>query len=234
MSLLLVACAFPLLSFALPSSHTHSLHHRYPSPLRPRIMTYYADWAPPQAIDYSLFDTILFAFALPDQDYQLRWDSDQAPSLLESVVPAAHAAATKVSLSIGGWTGSRPVPSSLTLLTPHPIYQVLFRRGRDPTEQGTLCQQHPRDLQAVRSRRHRHRLGVPRSSRTTGKQRERHRFTQHAPVLQTPSAEAPSRCHDIRCRTRLHLCRSRRSTNEGRIRFLPVCRLDHPHELRRL
>ncbi|KAI9574703.1 glycoside hydrolase family 18 protein [Boletus coccyginus] len=73
-------------------------------------MTYYPDWAPPNSIDYSLFDNIIFAFALPDQNYQLRWDSDQAPSLLASIVPAAHAAASKVSLSIGGWTGSRPVP----------------------------------------------------------------------------------------------------------------------------
>jgi len=229
MSLLVACTVLPLLSSALPSSHTHSLLHR--SPLRPRIMTYYPDWAPPDSIDYSLFDTVIFAFALPDQNYQLRWDSDQAPSLLAGIVPAAHAAASKVSLSIGGWTGSRPVPSSRANLVPHSVYQVLFKRSRNPTEQGNLCQQHPRHLQAIRSRWHRHRLGVPRSSRTTGKRRERNRFIQYAPVLQSPSTEASSRCDDIRCRTRLPFCRSGRSPNEGRLRFLPVCRLDHPHEL---
>lgn len=114
---LVVAAFLPFFSLALPSSHIHSFNHR--SPLRPRILTYYPDWAPPKSIDYSLFDAVIFAFALPDQNYQLRWDTDQAPALLANIVPAAHANSTKVMLSVGGWTGSRPVPSSLTYITPH-------------------------------------------------------------------------------------------------------------------
>ncbi|KAH0839900.1 glycoside hydrolase family 18 protein [Lanmaoa asiatica] len=90
-------------------------------------MTYYADWAPPKSIDYSLFDTVIFAFALPDQDFQLSWDTDQAPTLLANIVPAAHAASTKVMLSIGGWTGSRLVSSSLANLIPSHVYQILFK-----------------------------------------------------------------------------------------------------------
>ncbi|KAG8218613.1 glycoside hydrolase family 18 protein [Butyriboletus roseoflavus] len=115
--LLVAAAVFPLLSFALPSSHSHSLHHRAPRP--PRIMSYYPDWAPPEHIDYSLFDVVIFAFALPDQHFQLSWDNDQAPVMLTNLVSVAHAASAKISLSIGGWTGSRPVPSPLTNLTPH-------------------------------------------------------------------------------------------------------------------
>lgn len=146
---LLAFTVLPLLSFALPSSPTHSLHHRA-SP-RPRIMTYYADWAPPKSIDYQLFDVVIFAFALPDKNYQLTWDTEQAPSLLETIVPTAHAYSTDVVLSIGGWTGSRPVPSLLTNFTPSHLHQVLFKRSRNPTEQGHLCQQHPRHLQALQS-----------------------------------------------------------------------------------
>lgn len=84
-------------------------------------MTYYADWAPPKSIDYSLFDTIIFAFALPDQNYQLTWDTDQAPALLANLVPAAHATSTKVMLSIGGWTGSKRVSSFLVIITSSPL-----------------------------------------------------------------------------------------------------------------
>lgn len=227
--LLLAAALFPFLSNALPSFHSHSFHHR--SPHRPRIMTYYADWAAPKSIDYSLFDIIIFAFALPDQNYQLGWDTDQAPALLANIVPAAHAASTQVMLSIGGWTGSKLVPFSLCNVFPSPLYQILFERSRNRTEQGHICQQHPQYLPALRSRRHRHRLGVPWSNGTTRKHRKRHRFPSYAPVLQGPSTEAPSGCYDIRCRSRLHLCRPRRSTDGGRIRFLPLCRLDHHHEL---
>ena len=82
-------------------------------------MTYYADWAPPKSFNCSLFDIIIFAFALPDQNFQLSWDSEQAPALLANLVPVAHAASSFVMLSIGGWTGSRPVPSFLATLTPH-------------------------------------------------------------------------------------------------------------------
>ncbi|KIJ70078.1 glycoside hydrolase family 18 protein [Hydnomerulius pinastri MD-312] len=70
-------------------------------------MTYIADWAPPTSIDYSKFDMVIFAFALPDENGDLAWDTDTAPSMLQQVVPAAHAQSKKVSLSVGGWTGSK-------------------------------------------------------------------------------------------------------------------------------
>ncbi|KAF9226582.1 glycoside hydrolase family 18 protein [Gyrodon lividus] len=80
----------------------------------PLLMTYYADWAPPNSIDYSLFHTIIFAFALPDSNFALAWDTDTAPGLLRNLVPAAHAASTNVMLSIGGWTGSKYFSSAVS------------------------------------------------------------------------------------------------------------------------
>lgn len=117
MSLLVAAALFPLLALALPSPRS------FPSlsaPAQPRIMTYYADWAPPQSFDCSLFDVIIFAFALPDKNFQLAWDSEQAPDLLARLVPVAHGNLTSVSLSIGGWTGSKPVSFLPVILIPHP------------------------------------------------------------------------------------------------------------------
>ncbi|KAI0650353.1 glycoside hydrolase [Trametes meyenii] len=75
-------------------------------------MAYYPDWAgdafPPEKIDFSRFDWIDFAFAVPDAQFNLTWDgSDDAPELLRRLVSRAHAAGKKVKLSVGGWTGSR-------------------------------------------------------------------------------------------------------------------------------
>jgi GH18 family chitinase len=78
----------------------------------PLVMAYYPDWAasefPPESIDFTRFDWIDFAFALPDDNCGLTWDDPQeAPSLLTRLVNAAHAHGKKVKLSVGGWTGSR-------------------------------------------------------------------------------------------------------------------------------
>ncbi|OAX44534.1 glycoside hydrolase [Rhizopogon vinicolor AM-OR11-026] len=71
-------------------------------------MTYYVDWAPRANIDFSQFDYIDFAFALPDEHFALEWDVPNAAELLRQLVTDAHASGrTKVKLSIGGWTGSR-------------------------------------------------------------------------------------------------------------------------------
>ncbi|KAI0677163.1 glycoside hydrolase [Trametes maxima] len=75
-------------------------------------MAYYPDWAadafPPEKIDFSRFDWIDFAFAVPGPDFNLTWDgSDDAPDLLHRLVARAHAAGKSVKLSVGGWTGSR-------------------------------------------------------------------------------------------------------------------------------
>ncbi|KAG2042312.1 glycoside hydrolase family 18 protein [Suillus americanus] len=57
-------------------------------------------------MDFALFDCIDFAFALPDAEFKLVFDSPDASTLLHNLVTDAHAAATLVKLSIGGWTGS--------------------------------------------------------------------------------------------------------------------------------
>ncbi|KAG1866495.1 glycoside hydrolase family 18 protein [Suillus subalutaceus] len=69
-------------------------------------MTYFVDWAPPTNMNFALFDCIDFAFALPNAEFKLVFDSPDAPTLLRKLVTDAHAAAKLVKLSIGGWTGS--------------------------------------------------------------------------------------------------------------------------------
>jgi chitinase len=80
---------------------------------RPLVMAYFPDWAgpncSPEKINFPLFDWIDFAFALPDENFGLIWDSGEAPMLLDRLVHSAHAAGTKIKLSIGGWTGSKYV-----------------------------------------------------------------------------------------------------------------------------
>jgi len=73
-------------------------------------MAYYVDWAPRTNLDLSPFDYIDFAFALPDENFRLAWDTPDAADLLCKLVEKAHAnleMPTGVKLSIGGWTGSR-------------------------------------------------------------------------------------------------------------------------------
>ncbi|PIL37075.1 hypothetical protein GSI_00767 [Ganoderma sinense ZZ0214-1] len=84
----------------------------------PLVMGYYPDWAessyPPENIDFSRFDWIDFAFAVPDQNMVLNWDgSDDAPNLLMRLVSRAHASGKHVKLSVGGWTGSKYFSSSV-------------------------------------------------------------------------------------------------------------------------
>ncbi|KAG1752670.1 glycoside hydrolase family 18 protein [Suillus paluster] len=69
-------------------------------------MGYYVDWAP-RDVNFPLFDFIDFAFALPDQNYALAWDTPDAAEQLEQLVKKAHPAGSRVKLSIGGWTGSQ-------------------------------------------------------------------------------------------------------------------------------
>ncbi|KAG1815525.1 glycoside hydrolase family 18 protein [Suillus subaureus] len=67
-------------------------------------------------MNFALFDCIDFAFAFPDAEFKLIFDSSDAPTLLRNLVTAAHAAGTLVKLSIGGWTGSHYF--SLAVSTP--------------------------------------------------------------------------------------------------------------------
>ncbi|KAJ7684051.1 glycoside hydrolase [Mycena rosella] len=81
-------------------------------------MGYYPDWVgttfPPAKVDFTRFDWIDFAFAIPTSDCNLTWDDPSvAPGLLASLVAAAHSKQKKVKLSIGGWTGSQHFSSSV-------------------------------------------------------------------------------------------------------------------------
>ncbi|OCH94474.1 glycoside hydrolase [Obba rivulosa] len=77
----------------------------------PVVAAYYPDWAsdtiPPQTIDFSKFDILLYAFATPNSSGTLSWDSG-ATSTLKTLISSAHNSGhgTKVVLSIGGWGGS--------------------------------------------------------------------------------------------------------------------------------
>lgn len=76
------------------------------------VMAYYPDWIgdsfPPSKIDFSRFDWIDFAFAVPTADGNLAWDDPvSGPVLLDQLVTSAHDQNSSVKLSIGGWTGSK-------------------------------------------------------------------------------------------------------------------------------
>ncbi|TDL29460.1 glycoside hydrolase [Rickenella mellea] len=74
------------------------------------IAAYYPDWAAdtlsPEQIDFSRYNWVDFAFAVPDANFDLKWDSDTSTALLTRLVSAAHVQGAKVKLSIGGWDGS--------------------------------------------------------------------------------------------------------------------------------
>ncbi|KAI9512210.1 glycoside hydrolase family 18 protein [Russula earlei] len=75
-------------------------------------MAYYPAWVagtfPPERIDFSRFDWIDFAFAIPNENLDLDWDdADTDPAILARLVTVAHQQGKKVKLSIGGWDGSR-------------------------------------------------------------------------------------------------------------------------------
>ncbi|GAB5589666.1 hypothetical protein Unana1_04566 [Umbelopsis nana] len=71
---------------------------------RPNLYAYIVDWEIPKDIQWSKVDHVIYAFAEPDQQGKLtNFDSQQ----LQSVVKQAHANNVGISLSVGGWTGSR-------------------------------------------------------------------------------------------------------------------------------
>lgn len=71
---------------------------------------YYPDWSvwtfPVSQIDWSKLDLVEFAFAIPNSNYDLEFTQYNSLDTLSELVAAGHAAGKKVSLSIGGWTGS--------------------------------------------------------------------------------------------------------------------------------
>lgn len=83
---------------------------------------YYPDWAAwhlaPEAIDWSRFDIVDFAFALPAADGTLQFTQDDSSDLLKRLVKVGHANGKRIKLSIGGWTGSKffsPIAASPSL-----------------------------------------------------------------------------------------------------------------------
>ncbi|GAA98201.1 glycoside hydrolase family 18 protein [Mixia osmundae IAM 14324] len=72
---------------------------------------YYPDWSgdqlTPEALDYSKFDYLDFAFAIPDSSFGLYFTQDDSESLLTRLVKNGHANGVKIMVSIGGWTGSK-------------------------------------------------------------------------------------------------------------------------------
>lgn len=84
---------------------------------RPTIATYYPDWnldvLSPEQIDYSKYDLIDFAFAVPTEDFNLKFTQDDSIQTLDKLVKYAHGNQTLVCLSIGGWDGSKYFSSSV-------------------------------------------------------------------------------------------------------------------------
>ncbi|KAK0206363.1 glycoside hydrolase [Desarmillaria ectypa] len=73
-------------------------------------MAYFPDWAglTPEQLDFKVFDWIDFAFAIPSSSGSVGFqDEPSETKLFNDLVKAAHAANTKVKLSVGGWTGSK-------------------------------------------------------------------------------------------------------------------------------
>ncbi|KAJ6589902.1 glycoside hydrolase family 18 protein [Mycena vulgaris] len=72
---------------------------------------YYPDWSadafPPESLDYSKFDILFFAFAIPNSSSTLTWDSG-SQAILKRLVSSAKSSGkgTKIVLSVGGWGGS--------------------------------------------------------------------------------------------------------------------------------
>ncbi|KAF9458111.1 glycoside hydrolase family 18 protein [Collybia nuda] len=72
---------------------------------------YYPDWSagsfPPEKLDFSKFDILFFAFAIPNSSSGLTWDSG-SQAILKRLVTSAHNSGkgTKIVLSVGGWGGS--------------------------------------------------------------------------------------------------------------------------------
>lgn len=74
------------------------------------MAAYWADWTastlPPTSIDFSHFDILNYAFALPTSDFSLTLPTDPSGTLLRRFVSACHGGDTRAVLSIGGWGGS--------------------------------------------------------------------------------------------------------------------------------
>ncbi|KAF8721973.1 hypothetical protein AX14_010033 [Amanita brunnescens Koide BX004] len=74
------------------------------------IASYYPSWCaddhPPESLDFSKFDVLFYAFAIPTSSGSLHWDDDSRTTL-ERLVACVRGSNchTKIVLSIGGWDG---------------------------------------------------------------------------------------------------------------------------------
>lgn len=74
-------------------------------------MAYYPSWVSldPEAVDFTLYDWIDYAFAIPTADFGLEWSDPGDEEKLKKIVEKAHKGETKVKISLGGWEGSQSV-----------------------------------------------------------------------------------------------------------------------------
>ncbi|KAK1231965.1 hypothetical protein PQX77_004915 [Marasmius sp. AFHP31] len=95
---------------ALPSTLSRKTAQDVEAQATPIAAAYYPDWSagsnPPENINFSKFDIIFFAFAMPNQNSGLDW-GDQ--NILRRLVNSARNSGrgTRIVLSVGGWGGSR-------------------------------------------------------------------------------------------------------------------------------
>ena len=77
----------------------------------PFTMAYYPSWITMDlsTVDFTPYDWIDFAFAVPTEDFGLAWNEQQHEATVKQIVAKAHQGETKVKISIGGWSGSKSV-----------------------------------------------------------------------------------------------------------------------------
>ncbi|KAI8063346.1 glycoside hydrolase superfamily [Gilbertella persicaria] len=73
-----------------------------------RLVSYVVDWEIPKSINWSLMDHVVYAFAEPDVHGNLK---EITSSSLKSFTKTAHQHHVGVSISVGGWSGSRYLSS---------------------------------------------------------------------------------------------------------------------------
>ncbi|KAF8814370.1 glycoside hydrolase [Phlegmacium glaucopus] len=78
---------------------------------KPIAASYYPAWTadvvPPKKIDFSKFDIMFFAFVTPNENAGIDWDTGSENALELLVMNARQSGyATKIVLSVGGWSGS--------------------------------------------------------------------------------------------------------------------------------
>lgn len=96
-------------SASIPPSPTKSVNETRTSTNK-LMAGYWADWTastlPATSIDFSKFDIVNYAFALPTAEFDLWIPTDPSGNLLRGFVKAAKAGNAKPMLSLGGWGGS--------------------------------------------------------------------------------------------------------------------------------